>query len=141
LLARNTRWQTAVLETGRLPVPVGRFQAVYDERSDTENLLLPGDLNDDGQVNAADLSAMMAALADLTGYESAYGLSDSELLTIADLNGDRRVTNADIQGLINLLATSDFVAAAEPSALLLAAVGVSGLIVAHLRRTFTYFLL
>src|SRR5262249_48341978 len=99
------------------------------------NLLLPGDFNDDDHVDVADLTAMMAALADLSSYESTYGLSDSQLLTIADLNGDSHVTNADIQGLINLLATSDSVAVPEPSTLALAAIGVLGLIVAHGRGT------
>ena len=84
---------------------------------------------DDGQVSVADISAMMAALADLAGYETSHGLSDSQLLAIADLNGDSHVTNADIQGLINYLAggrgggSGSVAAIPEPSGLILLALG------------------
>src|SRR5262249_17934162 len=63
---------------------------------------LPGDINRDGHVDVADVSAFAAALADLSGYQSNNGpggsaLTDSQLLQIADLTGDNLVTNADIQ--------------------------------------------
>jgi len=95
------------------------------------NLLLPGDLNDDGRVDVADISAMMGALADLDGYELSHGLSATDLLVVADLNGDNQVTSADIQGLINLLANSDTVAIPEPPSFALAAIGVLGLIISR----------
>ena len=54
---------------------------------------LPGDFNRDGQVTVADIAAMMAALANLGGYQSANGLSDQQLLEIADVNGDGVIDN------------------------------------------------
>jgi hypothetical protein len=45
-----------------------------------------GDFNNDGHVDAADISAMMVALSDLHGYEAAYDLSDPPLLLIGDIN-------------------------------------------------------
>lgn len=92
------------------------------------NLLVPGDLNNDGIASAADISALMAALADLGAYESSHGLSEQQLLHVADLNGDNHVTNADIQGLINQLANSPVAAVPEPSAAVLAAVGALALL-------------
>jgi hypothetical protein len=59
-----------------------------------------GDINRDGQRTVADVSALMGALADLSAYQSA----NPDLLAVADTTGDNMVTNADIQGLINLLA-------------------------------------
>jgi formylglycine-generating enzyme len=67
---------------------------------------LPGDFNRDGHVNAADVSAMMAALADLHGYETHQGLSDAQLLTAGDINGDGKLTDGDLQSLLNLLKAS-----------------------------------
>ena len=58
---------------------------------------LPGDFNNDGHVNSADIPAMLAALADLNGYQSSRGISNADLLAIADVNGDGTVNNADLQ--------------------------------------------
>ena len=65
--------------------------------------LLPGDFNRDGQVNAADIPAMLAALADLTAYQTSKNLSGPQLVLLGDIDGDGAVTNADIQSLLNLL--------------------------------------
>jgi len=62
--------------------------------------LLPGDFNRDGHVDAADVLAMEQALANLPAYETAKGLSNSQLLAIGDINGDGKVTNADLQSLL-----------------------------------------
>src|SRR5262249_40076910 len=64
-----------------------------------------GDIDRDGQVNVADIAVAETALADLSGYQATHGnITNAQLLSIGDLNGDGRVTNADLQGLINLLA-------------------------------------
>ena len=65
--------------------------------------LLPGDFNRDGQVNAADIPAMLAALADLTAYQTSKNLSGPQLVLLGDIDGDGAVTNADIQSLLELL--------------------------------------
>ena len=68
---------------------------------------LAGDINRDGHVDVADVSALMSALADLDKYRSTYGLADpQQFKLVADVNGDGQVTNADVQGLINYLANN-----------------------------------
>jgi hypothetical protein len=70
------------------------------------NAVVAGDINRDGQRTVADISALLGALADLSAYQSANKLSDLDLLAVADTTGDNMVTNADIQGLIYLLANA-----------------------------------
>ena len=65
-----------------------------------------GDINRDGQRNVADISALMTALSDMNGYQTANGLSNADLLAIADTDGDGHVSNLDIQGLISLLTSA-----------------------------------
>jgi hypothetical protein len=64
---------------------------------------LPGDFNQDNHRTAADVQAMMTALTNLSAYKTTHALSDADLLAIGDLNGDHVVSNADLQGLLNLL--------------------------------------
>ena len=108
--------------------------------------LVPGDFNRDGHVNNADIQAMMAALADLSDYESSQQLSDSQLMFIGDLNGDTHVNNADLQSLISRVANSTLpggggfadngtlAAVPEPAALSLMAFGSLGILALHRRR-------
>jgi hypothetical protein len=87
---------------------------------------LKGDINLDGHVNTADISAMLAALTDLPAYEAANGISSTDLLTNADLDGDHAFTNADLQSLLNYLKAESGslpLAVPEPSAGGLLAVG------------------
>jgi autotransporter-associated beta strand protein len=106
---------------------------------------LPGDLDRDGHATSADLAALLSALADLTDYQSTSGpggsgLTDQQLLQIADLNSDGSVTNEDIQALIFYLANSAAFAAGsplpvpEPSSCLLCALGIWALALANRRR-------
>jgi hypothetical protein len=62
-----------------------------------------GDFNQDGALSGADMLPMMRALADPYDFEQTYDLSAAQFLTIADVNGDGRATNADLQALLNLL--------------------------------------
>lgn len=99
---------------------------------------LPGDMNRDGLVNIADVSAMQTALADLNAYQATHGpgsgaLSNLQLQQIGDLTDDNLVTNADIQGLIILLANGgltvdgggSLAAVPEPSSLVLLTIGLA----------------
>jgi len=99
---------------------------------DTAFLLTPvvlGDFDRNSRVDAADIEAMMSALADLDAYQSEWGLSYDELKLIADLDNVHAVTNADIQSLINLLAKGggsgggSLTAVPEPGAIHLALLG------------------
>jgi hypothetical protein len=70
--------------------------------------LQPGDFNLDGHVDASDVAAMLKAMADLNAYQNGDNsqqatLTESDLLAIGDLNGDGKITNADLQDLLNLL--------------------------------------
>jgi len=67
---------------------------------------LTGDLDRDTHVTAADISAMMEALADVSSYQATNQLSDSDLKTLADVNLDGTIDNLDVQALIAHLATS-----------------------------------
>jgi hypothetical protein len=77
--------------------------------------LITGDFNRDSHFNVADIQAMAAALADLSGYQANWGLSDAQLLTLGNFNTtDMTVNNLDLQGLITALANG--AGSAAPSA-------------------------
>jgi autotransporter-associated beta strand protein len=65
---------------------------------------VPGDFDRDHTVSSADINSMLVALTDLNTYKTTNGLSDADLLAIGDLNGDGSFNNADIQGLLDLVA-------------------------------------
>jgi phospholipase/lecithinase/hemolysin len=67
-------------------------------------LMLTGDVNRDGFINVADVSALETALTDLSKYQSSNNLTSAQLTSIDNLTGDNLVTNTDLQGLIDLLA-------------------------------------
>ena len=65
---------------------------------------LKGDVSIDGQRDIGDAMAMMSALTDLSSYQSTHSLSSADLTAIFDTDGDMIATNADLQGLLVLLA-------------------------------------
>jgi len=89
-----------------------------------------GDVNRDEHVNVADIAALETALADLIAYQATHGsITNAQLVSIGDLNGDRLVTSADLQGLIVLLANGSggsLNTVPEPSAFLLLALSMLG---------------
>lgn len=67
-----------------------------------------GDINQDGSVNVADVSALMSAMSDLNGYESMHHITDPQILKdVTDINNDGSVNNLDIQSLISLVANNE----------------------------------
>ena len=62
-----------------------------------------GDYNQDGHTDASDVPVLIAALADLNAYKTAYNLTDAGLLSFGDLDGDHAITNADLQALLAIL--------------------------------------
>jgi hypothetical protein len=84
-----------------------------------------GDINRDGEVNARDISALLAALADLHEYALAHGIDDSYLKQIGDLDGDGQITNADLQSLLNALRGAGTTSVPEPSSAMLRIAGTS----------------
>jgi hypothetical protein len=108
--------------------------------------LVPGDFNRDGQVNAADIPAMLAALADLSAYQTSKNLSGPQLVLLGDIDGDGVVTNADLQALLTLLKSGgdSLAAVPEPGSMVLMALATPLLIASagaisrrHIRARFT----
>jgi hypothetical protein len=90
---------------------------------------LAGDINRDGHISIADVSSLLTALTDLHSYQTSQNLTNIELLQIADLDGDKHVTNSDIQLLLGLVAQGGIPTSAvaetvpEPSAATLLLLG------------------
>src|SRR5436190_15536363 len=64
-----------------------------------------GDANLDNQVSQDDVQGLMVALSDLNTYRSQRNINTSQFLTTSDIDGDGKVTNADVNALIGLLRT------------------------------------
>ena len=63
-----------------------------------------GDFNRDGHVDAADLLIAEQALTNISGYQTAHGLTDPTLFNlVADVNGDGKFSAADLQDLLVIL--------------------------------------
>ena len=87
-----------------------------------------GDLDLDGSVTAADISALMAALADLDAYKAKFGLTGDDLVALSDVDSDSVVTNADLQSLIVRLANGgggSLAAVPEPTSFDLAVIAMA----------------
>lgn len=93
-----------------------------------------GDFSHDGHVTAADIPTMLTALADLNAYKSTSGISDSDMLSLGDLNSDGTLTNADAQALLDLLRSGGgpLAAVPEPTSFVLAGIACGA--VYRLRR-------
>jgi RHS repeat-associated protein len=70
----------------------------------TTVMLISGDVTLDGHVNVADVSGLMTALSDVTKYASSNNLAPADVVGVADLSGDGKVNNLDLQALIDDLA-------------------------------------
>jgi hypothetical protein len=92
-----------------------------------------GDLNLDGSASVTDIAAFMTALANLPSYQAAHNLTDDQTLALGDLDGDQKVTNADLQGLIDLLANAGgggtLTSVPEPAGLWLGAIGATVILI------------
>jgi hypothetical protein len=78
-----------------------------------------------------DVLDLMQALADIPQHKSTNKLTDTNELSITDVNGDGKTTNADVQGLLNKLKSGQGqnVAVPEPSTLALMLIPLGALIV------------
>jgi len=101
-----------------------------------EQLMLPGDFNRDGHVDAADIPAMEQALANLDAFKAANNtLSSADLLSIEDVNRDGKFTNADLQSLLNYIRNGGGSTDPVPEPASLALLGLGALAIAYRRRS------
>jgi hypothetical protein len=99
-------------------------------------LLVPGDFDQNGTVDRNDIPAMLKALTDLAAYKANHNnMSDATLASIGDFNDDGFVTNADIQGLLDSVASSpgggSVTVVPEPSGAVLFVLGLAAAVIAR----------
>lgn len=113
---------TGSFSTLQLPALTGTLAWDSSQLSKTGSISifsdLLGDYSQDGKLDMTDVDDIQLALQDLSGFESAHGLSDFSLNLFGDVNGDGQITSADVQALQNLV----FVP--EPGSLMMVGVGV-----------------
>jgi hypothetical protein len=103
---------------------------LYTTGSVTIFSALPGDFNQDGQLDAADVRALLLALTNSSQYMSQYGVDSYEMLNIEDVNEDGKFTSVDLQALLNLLTgsgNSQTSTVPEPGSFLLMSMGALAL--------------
>ena len=91
----------------------------------------PGDFNQNGTLDAGDIGGMLTALSDEPGFAAAHGLTVGQLALVGDLDGDMAFTNADVQVLLQMLATQasgsgTLTSVPEPAGFILLAIGGLG---------------
>ena len=97
---------------------------------------LLGDFNRDAHVNSADIPVMLNVLSDLNPYKNILQYTASQLLSIEDINGDGKFTNADVQALLNYLKAGggSVTAVPEPTNFFGASLGLLTLVGLRIRR-------
>ncbi len=65
---------------------------------------LIGDINQDGAISSADVTALMTALSNENAYQSLHTFTAGDLAFILDVNHNGIIDNADLQAEINLVA-------------------------------------
>jgi hypothetical protein len=118
----------------------GAFDWVtFDETSGVLGLKLnsafhiAGDFDLDGKLTAADIAAMMNALADTKKFGADHGLTEEQLTALGDIEQSGTFTNADLQLLITTLANSggagSLAAVPEPAGVVLAVLGAAAMLI------------
>ena len=96
-----------------------------------------GDFDLNHSVDLGDIQAMLTALTDLPRFETTNHLFDSDVAFLGDFDNSGSVTNLDIQGLLDLVASlggGSAIAVPEPASLILLALVLPALIVCGRRR-------
>ena len=86
-----------------------------------------GDFNLNHVLDPGDITAMLRALSNMSSFETSNHLYDSDIAYIGDFNGDDKVTNTDIQSLLDSVAAlpggGSLAGVPEPGSLLLLGLG------------------
>jgi hypothetical protein len=109
----------------------GPINVLYDTTSLTPAPILRGDWNHDGLLTSADLSTMLGAITNINMYTQNLqnsGYSQNQCMTICDVNGDGKITNADVQAEINLLRNTGTALVPEPTSFVLLGISIASLI-------------
>ena len=127
----------SAMQLPSLPAPQGwDTSQLYTTGALAVTATVRGDFNRDGQVTAADIPAMLAALSDLQTYAANNSLSPTQLVAIGDFDNSGTVSNRDLQGLLDLVGRrggGSVAAVPEPSSMLL--LGFGALAIAFRRRS------
>lgn len=96
----------------------------------------PGDFNQDGHINAADIGPLMEALKDPNAFRLAHSLSPNDLQVMDNVDGNGVFNNADLQFLLTKLITGGGSASVvpEPATCILGLLGAGLLGATALRR-------
>ena len=98
---------------------------------------LHGDWNRDGVVDQFDIPVMLNALTDLNAYKANFNVSADDLSVLGDTNGDGRVNNLDLQGLLTILKSAGaggLAAVPEPASIVIFSAGGIALMAVVYRR-------
>ena len=129
-----TQWSCNLYGDGTNPKTVSLY---LDDLAVSTTPRLLGDINGDGHVNPTDSAAMLTALTDLNGYETAHPTGSAAPTYLADINRDGAVDNLDLQAELNLLSSHGVPTAAvsEPATMPLAQLALA-ILAALLLRAF-----
>ena len=93
-----------------------------------------GDFNFDGQLNNADLQAMLTALQSSNGFKSTHNLADADWLALGDFNNDHVVSLADLSPLMSALTAGSLQPVPEPATASLLIAGALAIAMTYFRR-------
>ena len=102
-IQNDDNYEIQVLQTNTNGGPVDYGVAWWADGSGPIVPGAEGDINQDGHVDAKDISAIEKALTNESAYANSIGMTTDELSLIADVNGDGVFNNADLQALLNFL--------------------------------------
>jgi Polysaccharide lyase/Dockerin type I domain len=127
------QWSCNLYGDGTNPKTVSLY---LDDLAVSTTPRLLGDINGDGHVTRTDFAAMLTALTDFNGYQTAHPTGSAAPAYLADTDRDGAVDNLDLQAELNLIGFSGVVTAAvsEPTTMPLALLALAIIATAYIGR-------